>query len=320
MRMLILLMSLLALPAQAASLRAIGTLNAGVVRLSDLFDDAGDNAGRILGPAPAPGGRIVVEAPQLAAIARQFGVAWQPASRADRAVLERPGKPLAREAVLEVVRTALNSVGVSADDEIELPGFAPPLIPFGSDPHPTVTQLDRDALSGGFSATITIGGPEMAPVHLRLSGRVHETVAIVVPVRRIQPGEAVRAEDLRPRRVRAANLPADVARATDDATGLTPRVSLMPGQPVRLADLGRPPAIRKGGTVQMLLTGGGLFLAGQAVALESGAPGERIRVQNPASRAVLEATVIGPDRVRVSPDSLPLQPPANAASPQMVLR
>ena len=41
------------------------TLHASVVRLSDLFEDAGANADRVLGPGPGAGGRIVVEAPQL---------------------------------------------------------------------------------------------------------------------------------------------------------------------------------------------------------------------------------------------------------------
>ena len=61
-------------------LRPITTLHAQVVRLKDLFDDAGRNADRVLGPGPAPGGRIVVEARQLAAIARQFDVDWRPIS------------------------------------------------------------------------------------------------------------------------------------------------------------------------------------------------------------------------------------------------
>ena len=63
--------------AQAATLRAMTTLHASVVRLSDLFDDAGANADRVLGPGPGAGGRIVVEAAQLGAIARQFGVDWR---------------------------------------------------------------------------------------------------------------------------------------------------------------------------------------------------------------------------------------------------
>lgn len=316
----ILFLCLLTLPAAAANLRPMATLNAPVVRLSDLFDDAGEHASRVLGPGPAPGGRIVVEAAQLAAIARQFSVAWKPASNADRAVLERPGKPLARELVLEVLRAALGSAGVAEESEIEVPAVSLPLIPFESQIKPVVTQLEHDPISGGFNATLTLGGPDMAVVHMRLTGRVHETVSVVVPIRRVQPGEVLRADELRALRVRAANLRGDMARAPEDAVGLTPRNPLASGQPMRLADLARPPAVRKGANVQMVLSGGGLSLVAQAVALEAGAPGERVRVQNPSSRAVLEATVIGPDQVRVSPDSLPVRPPANASGAQLVLR
>ncbi len=56
----------------AASVKPVTTLHAQVVRLSDLFADAGSDANRVLGPGPAPGGRIVVEAPQLVYIARRF--------------------------------------------------------------------------------------------------------------------------------------------------------------------------------------------------------------------------------------------------------
>src|ERR1700746_2757529 len=89
--------------AQSATLRTVTTLHAPTVRLSDLFEDAGANADRVLGPGPGAGGRIVVEAAQLGAIARQFGVDWRPASSADRAVLDRAGRPLGRVGVLEAL-------------------------------------------------------------------------------------------------------------------------------------------------------------------------------------------------------------------------
>jgi hypothetical protein len=54
---------------QAASLRSMTTLHGPTVYLRDLFDDAGGGADRVLGPGPEPGGRIVVEAAQLNAIA-----------------------------------------------------------------------------------------------------------------------------------------------------------------------------------------------------------------------------------------------------------
>ena len=94
----------------------------------------------------------------------------------------------------------------------------------------------------------------------------------------------------------------------------------MAERPIRLADLARPPAVEKGASVQMLLTGGGMALAVQGQALDAGAVGERIRVLNPSSRAVVEATVIGPGQVRVSPDSMPLRPPTNEGAARMVQR
>ena len=319
MRLSLLFASLMVFPATAANLRPMATLNAPVVRLSDLFDDAGENASRVLGPGPAPGGRIVVEAAQLAAIARQFGIAWKPVSTADRAVLERPGKALSREIVMQVLQAALISAGVSAESEIEIPALALPLIPFESQSRPVITRLDHDSTNGGFAATLAIGDADMATVSVRLSGKVHETTAIMVLIRRLQPGEVVRKTDLRTQRIRTTNLRMEVAQSPEDVVGLTPRYPVIGGQPMRLADFTRAPAVRKGENAQMVLTGGGLSLIGQAVAQEAGAPGEQVRVMNPSSRAVLEGTVIGPGQVRVSTDSMPIYPTANAA-PQLVPR
>ncbi len=57
----------------------------------------------------------------------------------------------------------------------------------------------------------------------------------------------------------------------------------------------------------MLLDSPGIALTAQGQALEAGAIGERIRVLNPVSHAVVEAEVIGPDRVRVAPNAMPLR-------------
>ena len=55
----------------------------------------------------------------------------------------------------------------------------------------------------------------------------------------------------------------------------------------------------------MVLDSPGIALTARGQAMEPGAIGERIRILNPASRAVVEAEVIGPDRVRVTPNGLP---------------
>jgi flagella basal body P-ring formation protein FlgA len=291
--------------ADAATLRSVTTLHAAVVRLSDLFDEAGANADRVLGPGPGAGGRIVVEAAQLGAIAHQFGVDWRPASSGDRAVLDRPGRPLRREDALDAVKSALIGAGASPDCDIELPGFTPPLVPFEADPRPVVSDMVYEPAAGRFSAVLSITGAAMEPIHMRLTGRVDDTIDLPVATTRLLAGSVLRADDVHIARVHTMLVRSEVVRRTDDAIGMQLKRALAAGQPLMVSELMRPSMVQKGAAVTMLLDSPGITLSAQGQALESGAIGERIRVLNPVSRAVLEAEIIGPDRVRVAPNSMP---------------
>ncbi len=308
MRILTLATMLLAAaaPAQAASLRAMATLQGPYVFLRDLFDDAGPNADRILGPGPGPGGRIIVGAAQLGAIARQFSVEWRPTSNADRAVLEWPGRPMRREDALDAVRTALIAAGAVADCVIEMAGFTPPIVPLESAPSPAVVQLDYNSATGRFTALLAVTGQGMDPITTRIGGQVDEAVELPVPTSRIAAGSVLRPQDVHMARVSTSLVRGEVARSLREAVGMQTRRQLMAGQPLASGDLMRPAVVQRDSLVQMTLENGGLSLVGQGVALESGATGERIRVRNPSSRAVLEAEVIGPGRVRISPETRPI--------------
>jgi flagella basal body P-ring formation protein FlgA len=292
--------------AEATTLRTMTTLHAPVVRLSDLFDDAGGNADRVLGPGPGAGGRIVVEAAQLGAIARQFGVDWRPASSADRAVLDRPGRPLRRDDVLHAVKTALMADGASAECDVELADFTSPLVPLDAEPQPVVSDLDYDAAAGRFSAMLSITGAAMEPMHLRVAGRVDDTVELPVTTARLVAGSVLRVEDVHMARVHTAVLRGEVARRPGDAVGMQVKRQIAAGQPLEMNALMRPSMVQKGATVLMMLDSPGIALTAQGQAVEAGAIGERIRVLNPGSHAVVEADVIGPDRVRVAPNSMPM--------------
>lgn len=298
---------LAALPAQAATLRTAATLAAPVVRLSDLFDEAGSNAARVLGPAPAPGGRIIVEAAQLAAIARQFGVDWRSLSPADRIVLDRPGRALPRDQALEAIRAGLATAGAEMEGaEIELPGFAPPLLPVESTARPVATDVAYDAASGRFTAVLSVAGEGTEAVSMRVAGRVLATVELPLATARVPAGAVIGPADLRNGRVRAAGLPPALLRDPQQAIGMAVKHALSPGQPVALAELERPALVQKGALVQIDLDSPGLILSARGQATEPGALGDRIRVLNPTSRAIVLAEIIGPGRVRVEPETLPL--------------
>jgi flagella basal body P-ring formation protein FlgA len=96
----------------------------------------------------------------------------------------------------------------------------------------------------------------------------------------------------------------EVLRLAAEAVGLQLRHQLSAGQPLIKTELTQPSMVQKGARVLMQFDSPGISLTGQGQALETGAIGERIRVLNPTSRAVVEAEVTGPDRVRVAPNSV----------------
>lgn len=304
--------------ADAAALRPMVTLDAPVVRLEDLFDDLGAGGQRVLGPAPAPGSRIVVEGGQLRAIARQFGVDWR-GSAADRVILDRPGRVMPREKLMVAMRAALSGVGAGEDLEIDLGAFQAPMVPPGCEVEIAVEQLDWDGGSGRFTAQLALTGDAMAMLRLRISGSAQEMVPLPVATRRLAPGSVLQDDDLRMTRMRAAIARSGVARVAAEAVGQTLRRQLAPGQPVPLGDLGRTAAVQKGARVTLRLRAAGLALTASGLALEAGALGEHIRILNTVSRAVVEGEITGPDEVRVLPGTQPLVPPggrlAQAALP-----
>lgn len=292
--------------AEAATLRPMTQLTGPVVFLRDLFDDAGPNADRPLGPGPGPGGRIMVGAAQLHAIARQFEVDWRPISTGDRAVLEWPGRPLPREDVLAALRAALIASGVAADSVIELAGFTAPTVPLGAEARPVVAHMDFNATTGRFTALLSVAAEGMDPISTRIAGQIEESVEVVVPTARLAAGSVLRPQDLRIARVPATQARNDSAQSLRDTVGLQLRRAVGPGQTIPLADLMRPALVPRESVVRMQLEAGGLSVTGQGLALEAGAAGERIRVRNMASQAVIEAEVIAPGLVRVAPGSMPL--------------
>lgn len=296
-----------AVPATAATLRGGTSLSSPSVRLSDLFDGVDND--RAIGPGPEPGGRIIVEAAQLGAIARQFSVDWRPGSASERIVLERPGRAFPREDALVALRAALAVAGVSPDAEVEMPGFSPPLIPAESTGKAEVGQLDYNPVGGNFTALLSITAAGMSPAHARLSGRIVEMVELPVAVHRMLPGDIIGAADVQMSRLRANAVRSDVAQLPAQAIGMALRHPVGAGAPLLLADLGRPQLVEKGEAVEMRLETPGITVVARGVAMDAGAAGEHVRVLNTASRAIVDAEVIASGRVRVSGTTPVLLPP-----------
>jgi flagella basal body P-ring formation protein FlgA len=261
----------------------------------------------VLGAAPAPGDTITVQAAQLAAIARDYGVDWRPESGAERIVVQRLGTRLAQAAFLPQLQAALAELGAPADGDISLPGFDPPMLPVGATPVATITEGNFDPASGRFTARLSVVLPDGPAISARLGGQVQSVVLAAVLTHPVRPGTVLLAQDLRAARVHAGLLRGNVPISPEAALGQALRHAMPPGEPLTASDVTRPILVARNSAVHMRLDAGVINLSAQGVALEDGGIGQTVRVQNPSSRVVVMATVLGAGEVRVVPQSFSLE-------------
>jgi flagellar basal body P-ring formation protein FlgA len=321
----LLALSLLALPvlvqgpaarAQAPAPRAQAVVEASVVTLGDIFENAGPRADTTLGPAPAPGRRFVVEAPQLAAIARDYGLAWRPMAGDERVVVERPGRAMRREEVLEPLRLELVALGADPELELDIPGFQPPNLPAGApDARIAVDGALWDGATRRFSATLVVVAEGMPTFNQRVSGRAVAMRDVVVAARALRAGEMVMPADVTVTRHAVDRAAANAAEDADLVVGQRLRRAVAAGQALAAADVVAVPVIPRDSIVQLTHQAPGLTLIAQARALEDGFRGRTVLVLNLGTGSVVQAEVLGPGRARAIGTA-----PANSLPPAIAAR
>ena len=306
------LLLLLAAPAAAqdlASIRPLATVESPTLLLGDIFDGAGPRAGLPVGASPAPGRRLVLEAAQLTALARAHGLAWRPLSAYDRAVVERPGRPVTAEEIAATLRPELLRLGMDPEAELDLGPLLPPMIPPGAALRLAAEGLAFDPATGRFATTLTTMAEGMPVQRQRLAGRALPTVPAVAATRRLAAGEVARPGDLRPIRLRLDRLRPGLAERPEQVIGQQLHRPVAADSPIPLADLGPPTLVERNALVTMLLDSPGLSLSAQGRALEAAPRGGLVPVMNLVSRAVVEGEVIAPGQVRIAPGAAPLRGP-----------
>lgn len=309
------LIPLLALPARAQGVaeglppapRPLVVAEGATLRLADLFENAGDAGQAVLGAAPVPGRRMMLDAGQLATIARRYNLAWRPLSGEERSIIERPGHPLPRDEVETLLREELVRLGMDPEAELETPGFATPSVPLGTLPQLMLEAAQYDNGTRRFAATLVVAADGMASWRGRVTGRALPTAPVVVATRRLAVGDIVGPEDLREIRLRSERVRPGAAQQAEEVVGRQLRRPIGANLPFVLVDLVAPRIVARNQVVLMVLDGPGLAMTAQGRAMSAAAQGERVPVMNLVSRSIVEAEAIGPGRVRVVTGSVPLQ-------------
>lgn len=291
--------------AETARLRAEATVSEDIVRLRDLIENAGPRGDVAVFRAPDLGHTGQVPAWQVLDAARRAGLETVAAGDVRDVAVTRAARvvPLA-EMEERIAENIARSLGLTDSSRIQIGfdrGTRPLAVEASARGALDIVRLDHDARTGRFEAQMAIRGSARAG-GFRLSGTAQELVEFIVPTRTIGRGEVIRAGDLnlerRPRGETVA-LSGDSIVSLTQAVGLAARRPLQPERGFRQSDLMKPELVERNGNVLIVLDMPGLSLTVRGKALEAGAEGEVIQVQNLQSRKTIQAVVTGPGRVAV---------------------
>ncbi len=277
------------------------TISRDDIRLGDLFSNTGDKSGITIENAPAPGAQSVFDVYRLAAIAQSHGLTWQARSWSEKVVIERAGQVIPEEQLLIVLRKAVDRE-MSAEGRFDIEMTTRDLtltLPANVVPAVEVENLRLQRASGMFSANIVAAGTG-APLRLAVAGRIHRVIEVPTLVRRMNSGDIIENGDIQWVTLRAERVGRNVITDINRLTGMTPTRTLVAGRVVMSGEVRAPRVIQKGGLVVMLLKTHNMVLTSKGRALEHGAKGDVIKVQNTQSKTVIEGEVTGPGTVTVS--------------------
>jgi flagella basal body P-ring formation protein FlgA len=287
------------------ALRPSAVVEGTMIRLGDIFADAGARANDVVAPAPPPGSRTIFNAAWLAATAREHLLDWEPASRFDQAVIERATRSIGADAIIARLRAEIGERRPGEDIEIELDDRAwHLLVPAEAADAIAVDELSIDPRGFRFSALVTAaaGSAEAAPK--RVAGRLIRMITLPVLDHAMMPGDTIGPHDIATARLAADRVAADALADARELLGKTPRRPLRAQEPLRLGDVQAPLLLHKGDIVTIILETPTMRLTAEGRALEDGAMGAPVHVANTKSGRVIDARVTGDGVVAIDTRAL----------------
>lgn len=120
----------------------------------------------------------------------------------------------------------------------------------------------------------------------------------IVSTRIIYPGQVVSGEALQEVALNW-HPTAPIVRAPEEIEGKVARRTLLPGRLIPTGSVREPYLVETGSPVTVMFVEGGLTISTKAVALQSGAAGDMIRLRNMDSGVVLSGIVLADGTVRI---------------------
>jgi flagellar basal body P-ring formation protein FlgA len=147
---------------------------------------------------------------------------------------------------------------------------------------------------------------------LRFTGIAIEMLEAAILTRNVERGDVLKASDVVTERRPKAEVGSDAA-PRGHAVGMQMRKGLRAGQPLRVADLGKPDLVQKDDNVTLIYEAAGIYLTARGKAIDNGTEGDTVTVLNLQSKRTITGTVVGRDQVTIA-IAMPRLLPADTTS------
>lgn len=283
-------------------LKTAASVSQDVIRVGDLWENAGEKAQMAIAQAPQPGKRVTLDNRWLAKLANNNGLDWHPSSQFERIVVERVGQRIDVNLIETELRESLTLEGLPKGGTFEINNRENLAITIPMDAEPTLAIKDLiiDSRSQRFSATVETPAGSPSALRVKITGRTFNTTRLPVLGRAMNRGETIGEQDLIWTEVRDDNLRQDLVVDPKKIIGMEPRLLLKAFAPIRIADIQRPMAVSRNGLVTMTLHTPYMTLTTQGKSMEDGGVGDVVRVTNLQTKQIVEARVQGPGNVVVA--------------------
>ncbi|MBE6453127.1 MAG: flagellar basal body P-ring formation protein FlgA [Alphaproteobacteria bacterium] len=162
-----------------------------------------------------------------------------------------------------------------------------------------ISQLKTDDEQNRFSAKAEIFADGNLQETTNLTGRFFVLGDIYVPVRDIDKNEIISQEMLEQKAIRMNRVKEGSVIILEKLIGQQARKKIKAGKIINEREIGDVIIVKKGTLLTSVYRSKGLQITAQAMALEDGAKGQNIEVENTKSKKKFMAKVVGEDMVEI---------------------
>jgi flagella basal body P-ring formation protein FlgA len=280
------------------------TVSGDIVRIGDLIENAGPAAATPIFRAPDLGGVGALPAQRVLDAVLPHGLVVVDARGIAEVSVTRASRVIGADDIEGRIARALAGRNTLGDARNLKMVFDREVRPIALEPAVTadlsIARITYDTYSRRFDVAFELTDTGNQRRIFRYTGVAMETVEIATVSRALARGDVVKASDVTIERRPKAELTGEPVALTSDVVGLAARRPVRLGAALRTADLMKPELVQRGDTVTLQYVIPGIVVTLRGKALDSGAEGDTVNVQNVESKRTMQGIVTGPGRVTVN--------------------